>query len=326
MSQLWTERLGDWNPQMVREFKRRLKPPNILIAVAISLIGQLLVLICFSSQIPTSLPMGEYTHTITNRYCTGEANYDAEDTAYYLCVRVTDGSIGINWQVWWNDVFVGLSIIGIFALLLNGTYLLIADLSKEDRHGTLNFLRLAPQSSVSILGGKMLGVPIVLYLMGFLALPLHLAAGLSGQIPLSLILAYYGVLGVSCLFFYSAALLFGLVCRWLGGFQAWLGSGAVLLFLCSGLMMFGIHGNGGATKYLIDWLMLFNPSILLPYLIGSNSLDPVNASYTLGFRSLSWFYLPIGASTWSLVGFMVVNYGLWTYWIWQGLRLTECRR
>jgi hypothetical protein len=35
---------------------------------------------------------------------------------------------------------------------------------------------------------------------------------------------------------------------------------------------------------------------------------------------LQWYYLPIGASVASLVGFTLLNYGLWTYWIWQALR------
>jgi len=69
--------------------------------------------------------------------------------------------------------------------------------------------------------GKLLGVPILLYLVAGLAAPLHLWSGLAAEIPLSLILSFYGVLIASCLFFYSAALLFGLVGSWLGGFLGW---------------------------------------------------------------------------------------------------------
>jgi hypothetical protein len=312
MTLRYVERLGDWNPQWFRELKGRLKPRNILIAVAISLVGQLLLLMSFASQIPV-----KKTNTKEfSRYCTGSA----QDYSTPTCLPDSFNGYLINWQVWWQDVFIWLSLIGLFALLVVGTYMLISDLAKEEHQGTLNFLRLSPQSSTSILMGKLLGVPIILYLVGFLAWPLHLTTGLSGGIPLHLIFVYYGVLGASCLFFYSAALLFGLVGKWLGGFQAWLGAGTVLLFLyATTLMVF----NSNITGYPMDWLTLSNPSILLPHLIGINGLDAVhNYSYNSspGLRDWNWFYLPLAARVWSTAGFMVLNYGLWSYWAWQGLK------
>jgi len=78
----------------------------------------------------------------------------------------------------------------------------------------------------------------------------------AAQIPLSLILSFYGVIVTSCLFFYSGALLFGLVCSWLGGLS-WLGSGTVLIFLWALVY----------TPTPIDWLILFSPSLILDYLI-----------------------------------------------------------
>jgi hypothetical protein len=55
--------VGEWNPQLFREIKGRLKPRNILIAVTLSLVGQMLVLMSFASQLPVTLS--------TNRYCAG---------------------------------------------------------------------------------------------------------------------------------------------------------------------------------------------------------------------------------------------------------------
>jgi ABC-type Na+ efflux pump permease subunit len=106
-----------------------------------------------------------------------------------------------------------------------------SDLGHEESRGILNFIRLSPQSPENILVGKLLGVPILLYVVAVLAVPLHLWAGLAAQISLIRILSFYGVLIAACFFFYSAALLFSLVSSWLGGFQAWLGSGGVLIFL-----------------------------------------------------------------------------------------------
>ncbi|HAJ60267.1 MAG TPA: ABC transporter permease [Cyanobacteria bacterium UBA8543] len=311
MTLLKLDRLGEWNPQLFRELKGRLKPRNILITVAVSLLGQLLILMSFASQLPTPILDGP----ANNRYCTGKSR-DYSDPS---CLSNHFQGFEINWQLWWQDVFIWLSAIGVVALLVVGTYMLISDLSKEEQRSTLNFLRLTPQSSQSILIGKMLGVPILLYLTGFLAWPLHLVAGLSGQMPFNMILGFYVVLGASCLFFYSVALLFGLFGTWLGGFQAWLGSGTVLMFLYVMTAM-SASNSDMVTQYPLDWITLFNPSILLTYLTGTNSLNAA-ATYQKfkGLEPLTFWGLPVGASVWSALGLMVLNYSLWTYWVWQGL-------
>jgi ABC-type Na+ efflux pump permease subunit len=310
--------VGEWNPQLFREIKGRLKPRNILITVAVSLLGQLLVLMSFSSQLPVANDKNVmHKNVIYNRYCTGTSQGDFNSIS--ACIPDQFGIFDINWQLWWQDVFIWLSIIGILALLVVGTYMLISDLSKEEQRGTLNFLRLTPQSSESILIGKMLGVPILLYLVGFLALPLHLAAGLSGQMPFGMILGFYTVLGASCLFFYSVALLFGLVGTWLGGFQAWLGSGMVLIFLYTMTMM-TTSSSHFISQYPIDWVTLFSPSIFLTYLTGTNSLNAAASDPVDGMELLKVWGLPVGASVWSALGVMLLNYGLWTYWVWQGLK------
>jgi hypothetical protein len=79
--------------------------------------------------------------------------------------------------------------------------------------------RLSPQSTESILTGKLLGVPILIYLVAVVAVPFHLWAGVAAKIPLGQILTFYGVLAASCIFFYSAALLYGIVSSWLGMFK-----------------------------------------------------------------------------------------------------------
>ncbi|HEY9611480.1 ABC transporter permease, partial [Allocoleopsis sp.] len=179
--------------------------------------------------------------------------------------------------------------------------------------GTLNFLRLTPQSALSILVGKLLGVPILLYLAAVLTIPLHLWLGFSAQMPGFEILAFYAVLISSCAFFYSAALLFGLVTSWLGGFQGWLGSGAVLTFL----WMINFKPIAHSP---MDWLHLFSLVAKLPYLqshindLGGDYISPVET-----IQELKWFDLPIGATRISLVIFALLHYALWTGWIWQAL-------
>uniref|UniRef100_A0ACD5H3E0 Uncharacterized protein n=1 Tax=Desertifilum tharense IPPAS B-1220 TaxID=1781255 RepID=A0ACD5H3E0_9CYAN len=44
--------VGEWNPQLFRELKGRMKSRNIAIAVAVSLLTQLLVLFSFYQKLP----------------------------------------------------------------------------------------------------------------------------------------------------------------------------------------------------------------------------------------------------------------------------------
>ncbi|HBE19242.1 MAG TPA: ABC transporter permease [Cyanobacteria bacterium UBA11149] len=306
--------LGELNPQLFRELKGRLIPRNILISVAAALLGQLLLLMSFSSKLPV---LDENNaNSLANPFCTGSR----KEYSSPLCISDNLGGFFINWELWWERVFLWMSLIGIFSLLVVGTYMLIADLSKEEGKGTLNFLRLTPSSSMNILGGKLLGVPILLYLGIALAIPLHLTAAFSADIPAIHIVGFYGVIVASCLFFYSAALLFGLVGNWLGTFQAWLGAGTVLMFL---FIMTNAINYSQSLNAPFDWLSLFHPAILLPYLIGGHFLD--NPAYNYdggenGFLNLLWFYLPVGSKGLSISALAIANCGLWSYLMWEGLK------
>lgn len=309
----WIDRLGDRNPQLLREIKGKFKPRDLLTAAAISLLGQFFLFRYFHNQLPIAKPG---MMVAPNRYC-----LDGNAIAIGLpqCLVDASGNLAINWQLWWQDLFSALSLIGVFALIVAGTYMLISDLAQEEQRGTLNFIRLSPQSPRSILVGKLLGVPILLYAIAGLALPLHLWAGLSAQISLGLILSFYGLLFASCLFFYSVALLFGLVSNWLGGFQAWLGSSVVLTFLWNATFQAIAHTPA-------DWLNLFSPSLVLPisprqtlrnFLFDS---EIVFQSPAAEVTNLEWFFLQLGGSTIVAVSFALLNYSLWTYWIWQALQ------
>jgi ABC-type Na+ efflux pump permease subunit len=223
----------------------------------------------------------------------------------------------IDWQLWWRDhweyTFLTLSVIFIFTLLVGGTYLLISDLAKEEQRGTLNFIRLSPQSETSILTGKMLGVPSLIYLFVLTAIPLHLWAGHSAKIALSYIFSYYAVIAASCVFFYSAALIFGLVSRWFSNFQPWLGSGAVLLFLFMTMTMVSSYGHFNNP---LTWIRLFSPWDITNYLFPNLFRSYRDSS----IQQLQFFYLPIGENFITLVGFHLFNYGICSYGIWQAMK------
>lgn len=306
----WLDKIGDWNPQLLREFKGRLKPRNVLIAIGISLMGQFLLFQYLQIQLPVAPSEPKHDYPIYHHLCTGKQQDSYSKT--YLCLRDGLGNFTINWQQWWLDSFVWLSFIAIFTLLVVGTYMLINDLAQEERRGSLNFIRLSPESTLNLLVGKELGVPILVYLLVALAIPFHLFAGLNAQIPLGQILSFDGVVIACCIFFYSAALLYGLVSSWLAGFQAWLGSGIVLAFLSLTVSL-----THTAIDNPIAWLRFFSPFDLIPNLTASSFY---RYRQDLDLEKLQWFNLPLGASSFFLLSFALLNYVLWTYWVWKGLQ------
>jgi hypothetical protein len=302
------DRLGEWNPQLFRELKGKLNTRNIVIATAISFFGQLLIYLFHRAQLPNS----DLNYASNSTYCANRTNN-------YECLRDSFGNWIINWDRWWLDVFIFTSIIGILVLLVVGTYMLIADLANEERHGTLDFIRLSPQSFRSILIGKILGVPILLYWVSFLAIPLHLGAGKAAHLPLSLILGFYLVLVFSCIFFYSFALLYGFISSGLGSFQAWLGSGFLLISL---FLMMGITWHHSSPHYTpADWLKFFYPGTMLAYLVDASPLaiDKINYLYPEALTKITWYDLPLWSNVWFGIGIILANYAFWTYWFWQGL-------
>ncbi len=297
------DRLGNWNPQLLRELKGRLQLRNIILTITISLLSQFLLFIAFQSQLPISK---DRFFNNSNKYCTGKLLYGLPK-----CLSDEFGDTIINWQLWWLDLFTWLSIFVCFSLLVIGIYLLISDLANEERRGTLNFIRLSPQESQNILIGKMLGVPILPYLAIALAIPLHLLSGLAANISLGAILGFDAVVLAACLFYYSAALLFGLVGSWLGGFQAWLGSGVVLSFLL--LTKQSLLSNSANSAFV--FLRFFNPFYFIPGL--SDSSD-----FTSGYQwnDFNWFVFPFGNNEIVITSLAIFNFFALMYFTWQALQ------
>ncbi|MGI0479642.1 ABC transporter permease [Geminocystis sp. CENA526] len=304
--------IGEWNPQLFREIQGRLKPKTISIVTLASIIGQFLLFVYFKGML--TLKEGNYS-----RYCTGIVEGNSYNS-YDMCNLDLWGNVQIIKELWWLDLFITMSIMGVFILLVVGCYMLIADVSKENAKNTLNFIRLTPQSAMTIFGGKILGVPILVYLFGILAVPLHSIAGLKANISFPLILAFYGLLAVACFFFYSASILFSLVSTGLGNFQAWLGSMVIFFFLSTTVGV--IMNSPTFSNMSFDWLLLFNPVIFLPYVVKSTFLSPQTINYFSlnGLNNLSFY----GNFWWknAFFGslFIITNYAIWTFWLWQGIK------
>ncbi|EGK90001.1 hypothetical protein D0A34_15720 [Microcoleus vaginatus PCC 9802] len=298
------DKIGNWNPQLFREIKGRLNTGNMAIASAFSLSAQVLLFKSVSAQIPVPPPNGSYTNPIYHRFCLDDAPpYER------ICVRDAFSNFVINWPMWWLEIFTWLSIFSVLALLVAGTYLLVSDLDKEERRGTLNFIRLSPQSAKTIFIGKILGVPILLYLAAILTVPLHLYSGLAAQIPLNEIVCFYPAVAASCALFYSGAMLFGLTTSWLGGFQPWLASAMVFV-------VFGISWLP-LTRTAVDVLHFLSPLAMLRYplsLVDKTDFD----SLVENLDKLQWFYSPVGTNIAIGLALSLLVCGTGTYWMWQG--------
>nr|MCU0571056.1 hypothetical protein [Oculatellaceae cyanobacterium Prado106] len=302
--------LGELNPQLLRELKGRLKPWNVMGAIALSLIGQFLFVMNQYSRLPSV----QYSYTsdlqnITHWLCTGTVStYSKEE---FSCVIDAFGSIQINWTLWWQETFVNLSSAGVFVLMVLGTYMLVSNLGQEERRGTFNFIRLSPHPDRKILLGKLLGVPVLLYLALAIAVPLHLWAAVQGQIPLVNVISVYGTLLTGWFFFYSAALLWSLVTLPLGNFQTWVGTG-LLLFTFTHLT------SGYEANNLIQWLSAFDPTSVLLH-IERTVPRTWQTDQLKMLASLEWFHLPYRSSSLSTALFVGAHQLAWSYWIWKGL-------
>ena len=313
------ERFLDWNPQLFRELKGKLKTRNVIIAVAISVVIQFLCVINLLADLPDPDPQGKLGVQY-GRYGLGHIYRDSgsmyHDKHLPYSKDLLDNWV-INWQLLWLDLFMILSIISILALLIVGTYMLVADLTKEESRGTLNFIRLTPQSASNILLGKILGVPVLLYTVILLFLPLHTIAGINARIPLGLILGFDAAILASCAFFYSFALLCSLLNFNLAGFKPWLISGVVgcLLFVLTQTLLDGYL----ALNNPLGWLFLFNPSLVLTYLIDATHLPnskidflPLeNLQQLLFYGQAWWTKATVG------IGLIIFNFSLWAYWSWS---------
>ena len=160
------------------------------------------------------------------------------------------------WRSWWFDIFNTTTWLALLLLLFLGSYLLVGDIAKEERRGTLDFVRLSPESAQSVLLGKLLGVPVLLYGAIAAALPLHLWAANNAELPLLLIASVYLLTATSCGFVFSYTVLHSL--GWGAKAQFWY----VLPLLCIiylSLYLLSVYGSSRYHAQLIAATGDLNP-------------------------------------------------------------------
>ncbi|CAD5928380.1 hypothetical protein PCC9214_01119 [Planktothrix tepida] len=333
--------LREWNPQLVRELKGRFRLRNILMVIGISILSQVILFFSTFDNFP-----GLKKIPISSPYCPSQNQaFQAYEKQYWQIqdklVNITDATKRsvleqqlktleklknsdcphnlIDFNRWftdyWTNIFIWISVLAVFSLIVLGTYMLINDLATEERRGTLNFIRLSPQSAQTILIGKLLGVPSLVYLGILLTIPYQLWAGISANISPLETLSFYGLTVASCAFLYSLALLVGVTTSsWLHGLQSWVGSSFIFMFVLTA-------NNKAITHDGWDWLNLFSPTCLLRYLINRTGESYLNYPFSHAkIQQLEWFGLRIGENGVSLWGLALLNYAVLTYWIWQALK------
>jgi hypothetical protein len=285
------DKVGDSNPQIFRELKERLTLQNIGITSFAVLVAQGFIFLYFNSQIPTPT-YGDYPvpHTLAeihSNYCNfSNHNYNYEEQ---LCKLTEAGEFAINWQVWWSNIFTCSSWILGLGLMLGSVYLLVADLIQEEKRGTLNFIRLSPQSAREIFVGKILGVPILVYLAAALMIPLHFSSGLTAGANVLLLTSWYIAIGSLWFLCSSAAVLYVL----LGGIQAIVTTLAVAYPI--GIVIFVLNQIASATINKDDWL------------------NNISSNY------ISWFGLSVFGSAIGLYTFVTGVCFVANYWVWEAV-------
>lgn len=281
--------MGDWNPQLFRELKGRLKPRNIAIAIGISVVAQVLFLGWFWLQLPKADFPAEVNFSA---YCFGAKTSDFY--AFYHC----NSPIQINWQAWWLSQFRTIGWLLPIAPVVIGSAFLANDIAQESQRGTLNFIRLSPQSSRTILFGKMLGVPSLIYLLILVAMPLHLISAIGAGVSPLFLVSYYLMTGLGCYLLHSVSLLVGLIMGAHSGSQlnkstnTGIGVGAIALCLFQSYMWLNLLTTWARFNYLTDY------------------------NYSSNNYLIEWFHLPISdntaiANVFGVVTMLVAIQGVW---------------
>lgn len=309
----WIDQIGDWNPQLFRELKGRLTLKSLGLVGLISVVIQTLIYLNFLSSLP-------YPQAVNHRYCIGTAPAGFDSNSYLFtnqnfCIADAFGNFTLNWQLWWLDIFFTLIFTSFFIVLLGGAYLLIQDLGKEDQVGTLNFVKLSPQSATAIAIGKILGVPCLVYSGGILlVLPFQLWAGINGGIPLHLLLVSYLVMGAGCLFFYSLAMLYSLVSKGSPAMKAWLATGALFYVMSMTTLM--VLNESTHLGNLMDGILLLNPLHILFYLAQATSVaDDLSLFHYNSLTDVSFFRVYLWRQVVIATVSYFVIYGISLYWI-----------
>ncbi|MGD1857888.1 MAG: hypothetical protein ACFB2W_26930 [Leptolyngbyaceae cyanobacterium] len=185
-----------------------------------------------------------------------------------------------------------------YFLLVVGGYYLVNDLAQEEKRGTLNFIRLSPRPAKEILLGKLLGVPILPYLIVLSAVPLHIWATWQAQVSILFLVSYYGLLIATAILCFSLALLTGITHQ-LRPKQ----TPASIAFAALGLFLFA------------PGLMFWNTNLIWHHFENADRAFYLNSSPI----SISWLYINLTNNSLINHGFVLLNLAIMTGFVWKML-------
>jgi hypothetical protein len=267
---------GEWNAQLFRELKGRLTPRNFALIVLGALIGQAFLMVMFFTKLPTNPAPNQASYF--QEYCLRTVNE--------VCKLDQNRHVITDWLHWRTDISIAISWVLGTVLVVGGVYFLANDLRREETRGTLNFVRLSPQSATSLFVGKLLGVPILIYLAAALILPLQLMLAPQGFGLLNM-LVFDGLWLMIAALFYL---------------------GAMLLVTTTTMMPI--------FSTLIAWCLQSPMGMLMQFILSSNRSELVSTN------NITWFYLPVLDNVTVGMLFMVFSSGLLANALW----LMLCRR
>ena len=163
-----------------------------------------------------------------------------------------------TWAATGENLYHDLSLVLTWALIIVGVFMLAADISKEHKRGTLNFVRMAPAPASRIFLGKLLGVPILLYIGLLAMLPLHFIAGIIAKLSLLTILVSYLHLVIVAVCFFAVSMWFALFANGLKGLQPWIAAIASMAYLLplQHYFFIPIYQNGKNVREVLFSLVL----------------------------------------------------------------------
>lgn len=217
MGERGLDRLGNWNPQLLRELKGNCTQRNVTVVSLVSIAAQILFWMVWQNIAAETARVPLDSQPAYRFYCTGL--YDGEERM--LCEQISASAFAVNWSLWWLDLFFWLSAILLALLILVGTQALINNWAQEAKQGTLAFIRMTPESSDRILLGKLLGAPALTHWAVLLALPLHTWAGLQGGLGVGGLLLADGSAVALIATIYLLALFYASTTRSREGVSGW---------------------------------------------------------------------------------------------------------
>jgi hypothetical protein len=261
---------GEWNAQLFRELKGRLNPKNFILTLLGSVVGQALLMMTFFIRLPVNPKEGELDYIPNREYCI---------PVNRSCQLDNLNHVVINWPHWWTDILIALSWVISTVLVVGGLYFLVNDLRREETRGTLNFVRLSPQSAANVFIGKLLGVPILIYVAVASILPLQILAG-SNSFGVLNTLVFDGLwLTITTLFYL----------------------GAMLLVTITPIMPIGIA--------LLAWWLQSTVGMLMQYIL-SIAENRVILGQTSTSDAPTWLYLPVFGSV-TIFSCGLIAYAMW---------------